>query len=726
MLFLRMVFVGPPGLGKTTARRRMTGEITNISSANEQKQPSTGAVESGTNVAIRNLTSTIAMVTKSEWSVTKDLKDEARMLFDLFLSHLSTESTSDNDQDEGSTSLASSENEASLNKTAESVMENLHQDTKSYSPVLSTDDSAYVPSEQDTAADTPQISPEIIELFRKGVTASKHWKDIKHFFEYSALVRMEDTGGQPEFMDMLPALTIGPALYLLFCKLIDELKSRYIVSYSPLDGESSTPAQSTYSVEEVLLSALSSIACFNSLPSKETIDGEVNVTEHVSSSKSVAYIIGTHKDLVSDEEQIKKFDQKLQEVIRSTDFFRKDLVQFSSKDQMILPIDNMKGGEDEIKAMQELFEKCMQQHFKKVKIPFSWLILSLFLRMRTERMIDLESCITLAQELNMPPDETKLALWFLHHQAGVLMYFPDLPEFQNTVICDIQIVYDSVTNLIVKTFEFGSVSKAASERFRETGQFSLDDIKGATDKVSCDFIPLCQLVKLLEYLNIIVPITQTSTSNNLKDIFLMPCVLQNAKEEELDGHRQARASYSLSPASIMIRYECGFVPIGVFPATIANLVGKGSFKLIVEGIKKNFVQFYFGADRDTITLISQPKYYEIHIKRLPSAKIPPHEACREVREIVESALKAVTSRMNYAISESYQLSFECPNHPGRDHLCVVDSNETSPHMMDCLSNLKNLEHVEMKSQHLVWFGQVKPIYYVHNYIILKESVIIIM
>ena len=681
MLFLRMVFLGPPGLGKTTARRRMTGEITNISSANEQKQPSTGAVESETTVAIRNLTSTTAMVTKSEWSVTKDLKEEARMLFDIFLSHLSMESTSDNDQDEGSNTLASSENEASLNETAEPVMENLHQDTKSYSPDLSTDDSAYVPSEQDTAADTPQISPEIIELFRKGVTASKHWKDIKHFFEYSALIRMEDTGGQPEFMDMLPALTIGPALYLLFCKLIDELKSRYIVSYSPLDGESSTPAQSAYSIEEVLLSALSSIACFNSLPSKETIDSEVNVTEHISSSKSVAYIVGTHKDLVSDEEQIKKFDQKLQEIIRSTDFFQKDLVQFSSNDRMILPIDNMEGGEEEIRAMQKLFEKCMQQHFKKLKIPFSWLILSLFLRMRTERMIDLESCITLAQELNMPPDETKLALWFLHHQAGVLMYFPDLPELQDTVICDIQIVYDSVTNLIVKTFEFGSVSKAASERFRETGQFSLDDIKGATDKVSGDFIPLCQLVKLLEYLNIIAPITQTS-----KDTFLMSCVLQNAKEEELDGHRQARASDELSPASIMIRYECGFVPIGVFPATIANLVGKGSFKLIIEGIKKNFVQFYFGTDRDTVTL---------------------HETCREVREIVESALKAVTSRMNYAISESYQLSFECPNHPGRDHLCVVNSNETSPHMMDCLSNLRKREFVEMRSQHLVWFGQVR-------------------
>ena len=52
------------------------------------------------------------------------------------------------------------------------------------------------------------------------------------------------------------------------------------------------------------------------------------------------------------------------------------------------------------------------------------------------------------------------------------MYFPNLPELQDTIISDVQIVYDSVSNLIVNTFRFGKVKKAASEKFRETGQFS--------------------------------------------------------------------------------------------------------------------------------------------------------------------------------------------------------------------------------------------------------------
>ena len=60
---------GPPGLGKTTVRRRLTGEIKDIFSSGEGEQPSTGVVESGRSVIIRKLFSTTAVVASSEWHV---------------------------------------------------------------------------------------------------------------------------------------------------------------------------------------------------------------------------------------------------------------------------------------------------------------------------------------------------------------------------------------------------------------------------------------------------------------------------------------------------------------------------------------------------------------------------------------------------------------------------------------------------------------------------------
>ena len=543
---------------------------------------------------------------------------------------------------------------------------------------------------------------------------------------------MEDTGGQPEFMDMLPALTIGPALYLLFCKLIDDLLSHYTVTYRGPAGESSTPEESTFTVEEVLLSALASIACFrSSTEGYSEASASSEFSELIASSqKSVAYIIGTHKDLVS-EEQITAFDEKLQCSIRSTDFFSKDLVQFSSEHRMVLPIDNMNGGEDEIKKVRKFLEDGMKQHFKKLRIPASWLVLSLCLRQKEERVVSLDSVFKLAKELGIPEKEAMTALWFLHHHAGVLMYFPDLPELRGTVICDTQVIYDSATNMIVNTFKFGKVSKAASEKYRKTGQFSLEDIKEATASVSGDYLPLLKLVKLLEHLNIIAPVpTQAISSEEeshakflkhpgsspssleaaTNQVYFMPCVLPSATHEELDKWWDEE-SKSVSPAShqpapLFIRYECGYVPIGVFPALVANIVGTKCIKLISDNMKKNRVQFLLGRYFDRVTLVSRPKYYAIHISRRPTAKTPTHVLCAEVRDLVESTLKTVTSRMNYSFSAGYQLAFECPLHPGREHLCVTEKDDSSPEVMCCISKLGSPEPIDMKDTQMVWFGHV--------------------
>ena len=705
-----MAFVGGPRLGKTTTRRRLTGEITDIASAGEAEQPSTGAVESG-RVIIRNLSCTTAMVTQTDWLAAENLTDEAHMFLQFFYQQIFQQKTS------------------SINSNEESVSDGstIHDETPSTQEIHRTElsntnlKSPEVPSSEKKSNHLSNPPPlmerlrgsgtllsdveEMADLFRSAMSA-KNWSHMKQLFKDAALLNMEDTGGHPELMDMLPALAIGP--YLLFCKLIDDLQKSYTISFLSPSGESTLPVESTYTVEEVLLSVLSSIACFKSYSSQESNEGasDSKLDELLASSKSVAYIIGTHKDKVS-EEEIDEFDEKLQRTIRSTDFFRDDLVQFSSEGRMVLPIDNMMGGADEIREIRTFLQKGLQKHFKKLRIPAAWLMLSLCLRKRDKRISSLQSCLQLAERLGMTAADTKTALWFLHHHAGVLMYFPNLPELKETVICNIQIVFDSVTNLIINAFKFGRMGVAASERFRKTGQFSLEDIRGSIIGISGDYIPLGQLVKLLEYLNIIAPIVQSDPSQSSK-VYLMPCVLENVSSEELNDFRKFDSN-QLLPASLLIRYECGFVPLGVFPATIANLVGQSSLKLIEKGIKKNRVQFRFGADRDTITLISQPKYYEVSIKRLPITKTPTHEVCHAIREIIEHTLKTVTSHMNYAFSVSYQLSFECPSHPGRDHLCVVDSEETSPHIMDCLKNPEEPDPVYMQSQHLVWFGKVSKL-----------------
>ncbi len=564
-------------------------------------------------------------------------------------------------------------------------------------------------SSQDTSVSYD--GSEVSNMFRKAMN-SRHWTGIRQYLKDITFLKMEDTGGQPEFMDMLPALTIGPGLYLLFCKLTEDLQSHFNVTYVSGSGESTTPEESTYTVEEILLTTLASISCFKT---------HTNTSEDTSSdemfNKSVAYIIGTHKDQVT-EEDIEEFDDQLQENVCKAEFFRDDLVQFSCKNRMVFPIDNMYGGASEVKKIRNFIEEGMKQHFKKLSIPAAWLVFSLCLRKREERTASLQSVHELAEELGMLKNETNLALWFLHHYAGVVMHFPEVEELKDIVICDSQIVYDSVTNLIVNTFKFRQVSKAASQRFKETGQFSLKEIERVTCKFSGDHIPLKKLVKLLEHLNIISPIalhdsqqSHVATSTQNSDMmYFMPCVLQSFSREQIeDWWEESMMKKTSLAAPIFVRYTCGFVPLGIFPALITSLTRQRMFRLVVRGIRKNRVIFKFGNDKDIVTFVFQPKHFAIHFLRQTDATTSVHEVCVALRGVIENTLNTVTSRTNYNLCAEYQLAFECPLHPGREHLCVVEET-TCPHNMLCQRPRKGPRKLPMQMEHLVWFRNVSSMW----------------
>ena len=721
LFFLKLIFLGLPRLGKTTARRRLTGVIADLVTAGEAEQPhpSTGTVESGPSMIV-SLTDTTAVINESKWAGMENLKEEACMLFRIM------------------DDIIDRKKKVSLSAAPRSSgdpVQTVDESTASQSSVVPHQHGSMPEQESRPVADFP--SPvatsqprNILQLatFFKEAMVSEYWEDVKHMFKdkFKAYLRMEDTGGQPELMDMLPALTVGPGLYLLFLNLEHDLQSRYKVSYCSKEGENSIPVESTYTVEEMFLSALSSIACSNTSTTSGISSEEATNPEMIKileSSKSVAYVVGTHKDKVP-EQHIVDFDKLLQTIIRSTDFFKKGTVRFWSENKLVIAMNNMTGGTEEIDEIRKLLGEGMEKHFNKLKIPVVWLLFSLCLRITAEqnkqRTADLNTtCMSLARDFGMSHDETMIALRFLHHHAGVIMYFPDVDELKDLVILDNQIVYDSVTFVILKAMKFKVVGQAAAEKFKETGQFLLDDLTKATAEVSGDHIPPLKLVALLDFLHIIArilptPASQPSSENSPGEevAYIMPCVLNSASTEELDRYCKNAAS-KLSAVPIMVHYKCGFVPMGVFPAFIACIIANEHFKLIQICIKKNKVQFKYGNNRSVVTFMSRPKYYEIHIKRETTAKTPLEEDCVAIRKELETTFEKVSSRMNYGCFMDYQFSFECTDHTicewKSKHLGVVERKETSPHYMDCLSNRKNPKTVELKNCHRVWYGEVSNI-----------------
>ncbi len=681
------------------------GEIENIGSARlrgEIEQPSTGIVEDGGQLLIKPSCLEMGAIRSKIWSVIKDLGDEANML-NQFFHQIVTESHIAEASALIDTISPVIESTPAVESKHFFLKKLFHRKKKAAQA------KAKIPSttakEEHTAAleSTPIISPEeavddadeMFSIIREAMD-SDGWDEVKYLLEDTILLINNDTGGHAEFLDLQASLVQGPSFNLLFSRLVDDLDSLFKIYYTNEEGMSTDREDSTMTVEEVMYQALASIACFSGAFSTTEDD---TPSEEARKSKSKVMFVGTHRDMVS-EEEFKAKDEHLREKIENTEFYKKGIIEYASENQLMLAVDNMNGGQVEIEGIQGILEKVIEESFVKISIPAAWLVLSLYLRKKKFRTISLKECQELAGKLKINPEELQDALWFLHHRVGVLLYYPEVEAMRDTVICQMQVVFDSASNLIRNTFTFDKVGHYMSKEFREKGQFSLKDVKKAMSGHTDSLIPLEKLVMLLQHLNVLTPIPPTPSSEDGHHTpgptYFMPCVLQSARASELKIDTSSE-----DPAPLMLRYECGYVPVGVFPSMITNLVSQQleGWKLIQKGLYKNRVQFRVGENYDTITLISRPRYFEIAIIRteMPIAA----SLCTHVRGVIQSTLDTITSRMNYHFSMGYKFGFECPTHPGKEHLCVLARENAK--FMECLKNPKDIQAVRLEPRHKIWF-----------------------
>ena len=714
---VRFNHVGLPRSGKTCFRRRLMREIRNIVEARrrgEKEQPSTGVVEAGGQVIIGNRTcSTLGAISSKEWSIIRDLLEEGGMLSQVIYQ------TAQDNQDNPSMDGDSSSHKPSVDEAKTSrkkwfksslfkALTTIIKGSANSSSSASTTDAG---SEEvdNTESATDADFEEVFRVINDGMETDD-WDEVKYILEDLTLLISTDTGGQAEFLDLHASLVQGPSFNLLFSRLVDKLDSQFDMYYTNEDGVSTEKENSTMTVEEVLFQALSSIACFSGTfcddddtPSGEASNMQLKTPRH---SKSKVMFVGTHADQVSKEEFQEK-DKLLQEKIERTEFFDKDIIEFASEDQLMLSVDNMNGSEDEMDGIRCVLERVIEKCFEKVTIPASWLLFSLYMRSKKVRTMSLEECEKLAKKAGISRSELQEALWFLHHRVGVLLYYPEVEALKGTVICDIQVVFDSASNLIRNTFTFDKVGKSLSEKFREKAQFSLRDVVKATSGHTDALISLNSLVKLLEYLGILTAIPPSPSADvDGEPTYFMPCVLKSARASELS----VPSCSDSDPAPLILCYDCGYVPVGVFPSMMTNLVSqqREGWEMVERGIYKNRVQFKVGEDLDTVTLISHPRYFEIAVSRSSNIRTPTESLCAHVRSTIESTLNTVTSHMNYHFSMGYKFAFECPTHPGKDHFCV--RSRISTRFMECLQDPKEKQSVAIADHPKLnlWFSQEQP------------------
>ena len=305
--------------------------------------------------------------------------------------------------------------------------------------------------------DIGKLIPSLQEAMDK-----KEWDTIKYLLEDTMYLINTDTGGQTQFLDLMSRFLLGPALNIIVRRLTDSLDKNYKIYCTNDKGVSTEEEDSVITLEEVLFQVLASIAYMDNAdePDKTSKDSEEKKDDKTSKDSeekkddktskdsekkkdvpacvSKALFVGTFRDKISETDFNEK-DETLSNMIKKTDFYTKRIVEFASEEHLMIPLDNMTGGQEEVDTMRKTFETTFMRIFKKVLIPATWLILSINLRHTGKPTMTLTECQEMADKVGITPTMLQMALWFLHYRVGILLYYPEVDGFDEIIILDIQV-----------------------------------------------------------------------------------------------------------------------------------------------------------------------------------------------------------------------------------------------------------------------------------------------
>ena len=665
------VFIGYPRSGKTTSKKRL------VSKKAEINQASTGVAEKVTRVEIEKST------VYSSWKEITELNDETAIVVEEVVDHIShkvkehpVQPDVSHIRDEDTKSLSKGQNPNRIRAIVHTIM-TMFSRKKANISIESIKQQAKTPKDGSTT----------LQVLSTALQRASRSTPLHQQREQQWTLYLSDVGGQTEFQEMLPSLVSGPSLYFLTFPLHKGLNERFRVEYQHPTNGNIVPIESTSSNKEVLLQSLSSITSTRSYT--KALDGK--------SVSPKVLLIGTHRDQIPSEQQLMEIDQQLQDIIKKTAAFKENMIVFCSESQMVFAVDNTSDDDADIQQVRDAVERlAVSTDDYRIQTPYTWMIFAATLRHLPERVLSIEKCLEVGKECGIDTkDELNNALWFLHHNVGIIRHFQDHRELQNVVIKEPQYIFDKVTELIIKTFTFRNVGPHLHDEFIKKGIFPTDMVhKLSTDS---DTLTGDKFAILLEHHHIIAPIEEDGKVVK----YFAPAALAHAGLPP-----NIESKYIIPP--LLVVFESGYCPNGMFGALVVNLLKKGKFEL-----KENRIY------RDQICLSVSPHYDSFQFSLSPiSIKIALHTTieqnrkitlgriCCDVRREIDESIRAVTEVLHYTDKATHSFAFSCPEPPPHDesHAATINfSPEGEPCTLTCPFSGNN--HLPPDG-HMLWFDEV--------------------
>ena len=447
---------------------------------------------------------------------------------------------------------------------------------------------------------------------------------------------------------------------------------------------------------------------------------EKTVSQHLNSDtfkKDVENLL--EQKLIEKNEAVSKITSKFENLLSNP------------KDKKFIPVDNYEGIDSDMEPLREHLYGLFSSYFKdaKLRIRPQQLLFGVVLRKEFD-IVSMEECIRIGTEgLKMREEEVRFTVWYLDRYVGALIYHPEIKDkdgwFGNFVICNPQVVFNSLSVLVVKPL-LELHSEESSIHFKEAerrnwilkGQFSLKTITRChfeeNQGVKKDqLIPIEKLLMLLEHSHLLAKITtveEDHTTEEVEMMYFIPAILKCASREELTKPPPTGID---TPSPIMITFKPQYVPTGIFCAMISDLVSKGkgilgmTWKLATDtSVKRNLVSFHIDESaKHFVTLIAHVNFYEIRIVRR-DRKYTMHELCSYVLSTLLLVMKDISPLLTPIIA----FGCYCGKHEDGSHLCLL-----TPGVYPCFKCSDS--EIPLSLYQECWFTKVTliTIYLYNNY-----------
>ena len=529
--------------------------------------------------------------------------------------------------------------------------------------------------------------------------------DFSYTGEVLNIITLLDTGGQPEYIHLLPTVNIHPMVNFVVHDLSKNLEDQVLVEYSEHGKYVFEPYHLKYSNLDMIKFLMSSIndsleRSSSQVPQLVTITGKNN--------NSYLCCVGTHADKV-DLHIIQQIDAELTAVVETLDC--KAAVWENAEGGILFAVDNTTAGDDNkedplanlvrnridiLAADKDLYE-----------LPITWMLFELEIRQVCSKngkaYIPFKDCCTIAQQINLisSAEEIRNALIY-YHLLGVLLYYPDVPGLCDYIIVDHQWLFDRISSIVCFTFKH-STNKLAKNNLMYNGILT----KGLIQELHWqEELKEGYFIALLVEMKIIAPLKREgSTESDYFIPYILPTYTIQSQPDDIllqYGHMQGEP--------LLIQFVSNLLPRGFFCCLVVEMLQQlpGSWGHLytqkdIRHTYSNLITFQLQSSY-SLSLIDQLSYLEVQIRHKKSnyyLRFPIHI---KVQEFLASALEVVCEKLTFH-SGRLRYGFHCKCGEYSDEHIAVPTRATPPFdYASCRQG--SIAPTELKEGHTIWLGQV--------------------